>query len=249
MAAHGIKSASVVVVILGLSSTASTKAFAQYCAPRTGGYCINGPDPSNGHYYAKIEDHEGPGPADFGAQDWLYTTALDSGGPYVGNFTNHEMWYNVSGTNAYWVEVGVHDGLTGGGGYLPDEVFWADSRNGGGYWEHYYPNISWQLNVAYNVTVETAGWCAWAVWFGGIQLGVSTSNCPDNTGRILETGIETLQYGSYVAAAGHTGAWNMLGTTDTWVPWFSTCLYNNCPMDIEWIDGDTQSEEEVHGPF
>jgi hypothetical protein len=147
------------------------------------------------------------------------------------SFITHEMWYGLSSTASYWVEVGFVDGVKSGGqsGCANDAVFWADNRNGGGYHEH-YPNNSWsygtwyQLWVAYN---GAPGGCAWSVNVGSTNLGTSTNNCPLGTTRALEFGIETPTQTANNQAKGMGWDWARADTAGNWWSGWGTTAFSN----------------------
>lgn len=158
---------------------------------------VSGEASASDHYYAIAQAnitgaYVGTGAADLGASVNLWTNILHSTCNIVEhNFVNHEFWYNLQGNStAYWVEVGFKDGATNGADCVTKDVFWADSRNGGGYNEHH---TGWQVSGGEweGLAIESNGQsCQWNVLWEGTVIGTSTANCPGD-GRILQAGIET----------------------------------------------------------
>lgn len=99
----------------------------------------------------------------------------------VGNenteFANFEMWMwtndtdpNSTANSGYWVEEGYSAGITTPG----FQWFWADSRPGGGYNQHF---IEWATALQYkNVTFTWLGGSNWNVYLSGSLVGTSINN-------------------------------------------------------------------------
>jgi hypothetical protein len=160
------------------------------------------------------------------------------------------MWYEVSSTGQFWVEVGFKDGENSGGGCVSDEIFWADSRNGGGYNEHYFSN-SWTLGSFFGAEITSSGSCQWAVTLGGLNLGTSTANCP-GSGRFLAAGIEASNQGTG-SARGFLSTWEEQNGSGTWIgSWDGVVppndLRSDNPPNIEYLSS-TETEEVHNEPF
>jgi hypothetical protein len=248
-----------VVIIVGAASIVPSAAAA---------LCTPGPS-SNGEWYATVASN--PMNANRAASVNIQTNTLavlydgveDEG---AGDFVTQELWYEVNSTGtcsssslscAYWVEVGVGDGGIDCGS-VHDQIFWADNRDGGGYNEH-CPNVGWSLGSTYTAEVQWAGVsCAWNVFFGGVNLGTSTSNCGGAT-RGLQAGLEstlgapvpvrgTLASGGTLenvvsgTLSGFTEEDNNNNVTQSWEkPFFSN---DDCPASIQFVSGSGDSETE-----
>lgn len=201
------------------------------------------------HSYATLLNPSVPvGDADNGISCWLQTDSIDASDCNFGNIVTHEMWYNMAplvyGVPNYWVEVGVTGGYRADNGGCADHaVFWAQNVPSppspyNGYHE-YYPNVSWYLTQEYEVVVQKAwGNCAWDVFFGGVYLGQSQTNCP-GTGRSVMAGIETATVANY--ANGRTSNWKRLTSDGIWEDgWDAPGLYAPYPgMSIDWSGSGT----------
>jgi hypothetical protein len=207
---------------------------------------------ASAHFYAYIDSAPSSN-ANNGMMAFITTDTLHSTCNLTTyTFVNHEMWYNVDQTGNHWVEVGLKDGETNSALQCKsDTIFWADSRNGGGYNEHYFTN-GWTLGDRYEMQVTAAGSCTWNVVFGGLNLGNSTNNCP-GSGRFLLAGIEATNQG-VGSVKGFLDSWEELNGSGTWIPgWDGAFLCNGqagCssgnPPEIKWIVTGSETEE-VHG--
>lgn len=111
----------------------------------------------------------------------------------------HELWLTPD-DKSIWVETGLENGYYGTCNNSP-KVFWADSRNGGGFHVH-LPNVTANLTTFYQAVIwqpNSSYTCSWDVWFGNVYLGTSNSNC-FSAGRQGIAGIEStvLSSGSHV---------------------------------------------------
>jgi hypothetical protein len=98
-------------------------------------------------------------------------------------FANWEMWVDTNDTDpnspnssGYWIEEGYSAGTVydSRGPYAGFQWFWADSRPGGGYNEHF---IQWATAYQYkNVTITYEGGPNWGVYLGGTLIGQSINN-------------------------------------------------------------------------
>lgn len=104
----------------------------------------------------------------------LYVHCLFS--PSSSEFVNQEIW-DVEASGSYWVEVGVKDGRDFNGVNRDQGWFWADSRPGGGYNEHFIDSHV-SLDTDHDVQIERNGSAMWNVYGGNTfhQIGTSTSN-------------------------------------------------------------------------
>jgi hypothetical protein len=202
--------------IAGAALTASTTASAQHY------YAVDVASPFNGS------------DADDGVQAQLWTNDLHSTcNLFQHDFVNHELWYDTSSTGAYWVEVGWKDGTDASGTCHTQTLFWADSRPGGGYAEHF---TGYTLNAGAWDTfqVSTAGSCSWSVYANTINIGTSTVNCP-GSGRFAATGIESTSQ-TTGNADGWAGNWWEQNNLGTWTNWWdngTTCQTSGNPAT--WI--------------
>ena len=202
---------------------------------------------TSGHWYAilwntSVSDTD----AGRGAAINIDTNSLSSD---ASDFVDHEMWYGVVGGGAYWVEVGVTDGITSSGSDVNQHIFWADNRNGGGYHEH-YPSVSWQLNAFYQNKVVWSGQsCAWDVYFGGVKLGTSTNNCAGSN-RYLAAGIEATSASTNEHVGGYLESWQRKDNSNNWHgDWSGATTTADCPADINTFSGVHETEEVLHGPI
>jgi len=168
-------------------------------------------------YYAYLYNNDIPtGDADDGSWINIYTAILSLGS--CSNAITHEMWYETYADGAYWVEVGVQSGYPIGLCF-EQILYWADNRpNGGGYHQHFNGNVSWQFDEWYGMSITTGGpgSCEWDVVFGGVSLGVSTSNCP-GTGRTLVAGIQhNVSASATDYVLGDFTNWERLNSSDDW---------------------------------
>jgi hypothetical protein len=96
----------------------------------------------------------------------------------------NEIW-DTSSNNAYWIEDGLTSG-PGSNGYNYRNWFWADSRPGGGYHEH-YPGISSAGSGNYAVEIYYNGNNSWGVIAGDSPtlVGYSTGQPVSSTYHII----------------------------------------------------------------
>jgi hypothetical protein len=202
--------------------------------------------PSNRNWYAVI-DKRFTTRADHGAAINVETTTLTSGSP-GSTFVNHEMWYGVTSSCAYWVEVGVDDGATYGSALMHHAIFWADNRaSGGGYHEH-FPAVGWSLGAYYQLKVVWAGGYSWNVYFGGVYLGTSTNNAYGGNYRCLMAGIEASGASARDHVGGHMYGWARKDVNNRWYQdWDGKSLWSYCPADID-VDSNNITTEVLHGP-
>jgi hypothetical protein len=206
-------------------------------APGRAEACDPNRNPTGFNHYAVIRTFHAAG-ADRGARVLLKTDQMSSDTSNT-QLVNHELWYSVTGDGSHWVEVGVTDGP------VHDEVFWGDNRAGGGYHEH-YPGVSWQLGSFYEAKVSYAGLrCAWNVYFGGVYLGTSTSNCAGPQ-RGLAAGIESTHANGNPSLSGHLADWEKLEDGSWSFGWDDVASYSSCPADIIRIFGVLPSDEYTH---
>ena len=213
--------------------------------------CTPGPDP-DGHYYGVIGADNVANEGNRAESAFLYTNNLTTADS--SDLVTHEMWYGVTGDASYWVEVGVMDGGARTSCFLClsddvfDAVFWADNRNGGSFNEH-FPEVSWEPDQWYQVEVAFAGAaCNWNVYFGGVNLGTSTSNCAGST-RAFHAGLESTSTSGVARVDGRVTSWSVEDNNNNWTTW-SPAFYANCPADIQFTSSShNETKEELHGPF
>jgi hypothetical protein len=198
--------------------------------------------PSGSHWYGVSQKANATG-ADRGAAATIAATSLATTYP---NIVTHELWYGVTGSGSYWVEVGVIDGYTQAG-TIDKRVFWADNRNGGGFHEH-ISGLGWTLGGYYQAKVVWAGTsCAWDVSFAGTHLGTSTGNCGGSY-RYLASGLEASSATSTDHVGGYSEKWARKDGSSNWhYDWESPVHFAYCPADINVYSGYT--EEVLHGPI
>jgi len=193
------------------------------------------------HYYGIIINTNVGSDANSGAATLIRSDILHSTCNILTHtFVNHEMWYGVVAGNPppYWVEVGFKDGATNGINCVTQEIFWADSRNGGGYHEHYYSN-GWTLGDWYETQITSSGSCQWAVVLGGLALGTSTSNCA-GSGRYLAGGIEANNQG-IGSVKGFLDNWEELN--GSWIQgWDGAGTSQSNPPNIKFLSGSETEE-------
>jgi hypothetical protein len=200
--------------------------------------------PSGSHYYAEIRKFNSL-KADHGAAIDIDTTSVTTGSPST-QFVDHEMWYGVTGDCAYWVEVGVTDGLKQDGGQANQAIFWAQNRHVG--YKEYYPSVSWRENVFYTVSVTWIGNSSWNVYFGGVKLGVSTSNYYGGADRCMEAGLEATRADTSDRVGGSMHNYRRKDNDDHWYTgWDGSSAFAYCPADIRTYGFDF--DDELHGPF
>jgi hypothetical protein len=200
--------------------------------------------PNGEHYYAVI-DQEDTDKADHGAAIDIDTTSLASGSP-SSQFVDQEMWYGVDKNGIYWVEVGVTDGVTDLGGSVNQAIFWAQNRHAG--YKEYYPSVSWHENAFYTVSVTWAGNDSWNVYFGGVKLGVSTSNYYGGAARSLTAGLEATRAASSDHDGGTMRNYRRKDNDDHWYTgWDGSRPWSYCPADIRTYG--YALDDELHGPF
>jgi hypothetical protein len=171
-------------------------------------------DAAADHHYGILLTSSFPVDANDGSSTLIRSDTLHSTCNILTHtFVNHEMWYNTD-ASGHWVEVGFKDGATNGINCVQDMIFWADSRPGGGYNEHYYNN-GWSFGLWYQAQVTTAGSCKWNVTLGGLNLGSSTANCPGST-RYLSAGIEATNQDTG-SVKGFLFGWEEQNASGTWV--------------------------------
>ena len=174
------------------------------------------------------------------------------------NFVNHEMWYWVDPNASTWVEVGVKDGVNVSNNCMSHQVFWADERPGGGGYHEHYPNVGWSLGSGYAHEVINAGsTCSWTVYFGGVNLGTSTNNCPgsgDPNNRLMTAGIETTSQ-SVGNVRGWEWGFNEDSPTQGWIGcgWDGNFIWDNAPPYIQTISsgfcGIGETEEVLNESY
>jgi hypothetical protein len=200
---------------------------------------------ASAHYYGEITTPDIPSDANSGARILIQTDILhNTCNIFTHEFVNHEMWYLTDTSGNYWVEVGFKDGATDGIDCVTQEIFWADSRPGGGYNEHYYSN-GWTLGDWYEMQIVNDGSCSWNVQLGGLNLGDSTANCA-GSGRVLQAGLETTSQSSG-SAKGFLTEWAELNSAGTWTQaWDGVSMVWNSPPYIKQVNqGSNLGTEEV----
>jgi hypothetical protein len=111
--------------------------------------------------------------------------------PTNSDFVNYESWLDTDLNNAaidsYWVEGGAKLGIGVSGAWEGYQWFWADSRPGDGYHEHYLGSAS--TYAFENVTFTWLGSGDWDVKFGNSVVGESVG--AGDFGGGTQTGVET----------------------------------------------------------
>jgi hypothetical protein len=201
------------------------------------------------HYYAVTYNNTPPlkGPADNGAYVEIDTSVLHATCNIAQrDIVTHELWYLTDSSGSYWIEVGFFDGAANWPGCSTHADFWADSRPGGGFNEH-FPGNSWNFDTWYGAEVTYIGNCNWTILLGGLNIGTSTSNCP-GSGRNLVAGIESdsTDHGS---VKGYLRNWWEQDGSGNWKQsWDGLWAHYNQPLNIEWLNGN-ETEEVFNEPF
>jgi hypothetical protein len=140
--------------------------------------CVSNPSTGSGHCYGSEEWGGADGADSRITLDSSLSGAI-GGNLFTQGFVNTEMWLTTSDYN-YWVEVGVKSEPADNGTNQPF-VFWADSRPGGGYSEH-WGNYLNSTDYAYGnvlVRITRSGTSNWNVLAQGASTtltGTSTAN-------------------------------------------------------------------------
>src|SRR5262249_6324702 len=109
--------------------------------------------------------------------------------------------------------------------------------------------VGWQMNAFYTVSVTWAGNASWKVYFGGVKLGVSTSNPNGGAYRCMEAGLEATRADSTDHVGGTMRNYRRKDNDDHWYNVFDlpkSIAY--CPADIRTYSPYT-FDDELHGPF
>jgi hypothetical protein len=196
-------------VFLGLAALAATGMIAAGPGASAAVSCAS----SNGnHCYAEAVRSVGQNHGVFGeiVVNCLYMPANGNSA----SVTN-EMW-DASSNNAYWIEDGVTSGQ-GGNGYNYHHWFWADSRPGGGYHEH-YPNISNAGSGTYPVEIYYEGNNSWGVIGGNstVLMGTSTSQPVSSTYTVIAGTEYMAASNSGIRDIGHIASLEYQTTGGNW---------------------------------
>jgi hypothetical protein len=127
----------------------------------------------------------------------------------------NEIW-DSSSNNAYWIEDGLTSG-PGSNGYNYRNWFWADSRPGGGYHEH-YPSISGAGSGTYSVEIYYEGNNSWGITAGDSPTYVGTSaNQPVSSTDHVIGGTEYMaSSNSGIRDIGHISSLEFQGLNNHW---------------------------------
>ncbi len=196
---------------LGLAVLVATGMSA--AGPAPGAWAAASCASSNGnHCYAEATDTVGQNHGAFGE---IVANCL-----YMPNNSNsasvtNEIW-DASSNSAYWVEVGLTSG-PGSNGYNYRNWFWADSRPGGGYHEH-YPSISSAGSGTYAVEIYYEGNNSWGVTGGNSPtlLGTSTSQPVSSTYYAIGGTEYMAASNSGIRDIGHITSLEFQGLNNNW---------------------------------
>jgi hypothetical protein len=164
--------------------------------------------PNSHHCYAIGEITRSDNHGMYGS---LYVHCLATANP-SGDFANQEIW--TTDDNSHWVEIGVKDGLDASNNTHMQAWFWADSRPGDGYNEHFIGSQV-TLDTNHEVKIIRNGTDNWNVYGGNSfhQIGTSTSN--NFTATRDDAGTEyTTDQGSGTRDAGNVGKHDALNYID-----------------------------------
>ncbi len=118
----------------------------------------------------------------------IYFTCLRS--PDGSDFVNNEIWEDFSST-AYWVEVGVKDGIAHNSNDYTRTWFWADNIPNSKYFEYELTGFAEaNFSTYYPAEIQYAAAGSWNVYGGNSDVLLDTAHDQPNNSNVQFAGTE-----------------------------------------------------------